>query len=191
MSRIPGSAAEFREARLRGLGAVWLAHAASSNGRGGVAAMNVFCSAFGIPPQVARVLDLWHEFNIGPHAISDDELEQLLEPWLSPARKEHWSLINGAELEPDWSGTLVEVLRREREAGLNATDLAATVQRWLGEDFTVVRFRAAFFHAFEISIPVLQKASRWHPWHDGSDSLSDADLNALFAPWIGPGRGPR
>jgi hypothetical protein len=55
---------------------------------------------------------------------------------------------------------------------VGATDVAREARTLLGE------------RAFEVEYSAACDASRWHEFHGGPRALSDADLEALLAPWL-------
>jgi hypothetical protein len=72
--------------------------------------------------------------------------------------------------EPDWRGTVVEVLRDAR--GLSGQELLALAEEHVGPGAPA---KIALFHAFDIPISTLQAAWRAGP---------GARFDELLKPWI-------
>jgi hypothetical protein len=65
-----------------------------------------------------------------------------------------------------------------------ATDVAREARTLLGERFSSVTFMYVLMRAFEVEYTAACDAARWHEFHGGPRALSDADLEALLAPWL-------
>lgn len=68
--------------------------------------------------------------------------------------------------------------------GRSATEVAREARTLLGERFNSVSFMYVLMRAFEVEFYAARDASRWHEFHSGPHALSDADLEALLAPWL-------
>jgi hypothetical protein len=68
--------------------------------------------------------------------------------------------------------------------GRSATEVARTARTLLGEQFSSMSFMYVLMRAFEVEFHAARDASRWHEFHGGPRALSDADLEALLAPWL-------
>ncbi|MBB1158983.1 MULTISPECIES: hypothetical protein [Amycolatopsis] len=85
-SLLEPAAEELRLADVCGRGATEVAREARSllgERFSSVTFMYVLMRAFEVEYTAARDAALWHEFHSGTRALSDDDLEKLLAPWLS------------------------------------------------------------------------------------------------------------
>jgi hypothetical protein len=74
-----------------------------------------------------------------------------------------------------------ELMLREVTSGVA---IARTVRELLGERFDPVSFMYVLMRAYSVDFHAARAASRWHEFQDGPRALSDADLEALLAPWL-------
>lgn len=75
-------------------------------------------------------------------------------------------------------------LREDRASGLGSVELARTARDELGEDFRPFRFIQVFWRAFDIPLPVMQKAAAWRGLNPAPPEISDAEFEQLLAPWL-------
>ncbi|MFG1645959.1 hypothetical protein ACGFMK_37255 [Amycolatopsis sp. NPDC049252] len=75
-------------------------------------------------------------------------------------------------------------LRLGNVVGRGATEMAREARTLLGERFSSVTFMYVLMRAFEVEYIAARDAARWHEFHDGPRTLSDADLEKLLAPWL-------
>jgi len=75
-------------------------------------------------------------------------------------------------------------LRLADMCGRGATEVAREARTLLGEWFSSVTFMYVLMWAFEVEYAAALDASRWHEFHGGPRALSDAELEALLAPWL-------
>ncbi|WP_239154080.1 hypothetical protein [Amycolatopsis sp. FDAARGOS 1241] len=68
--------------------------------------------------------------------------------------------------------------------GRTATDVARTARTLLGERFDPVSFMYVLMRAYSVDFHAARDASRWQGFGEGPRQLSDADLEALLAPWL-------
>ncbi|WP_340687361.1 hypothetical protein LCL61_14850 [Amycolatopsis coloradensis] len=83
-----------------------------------------------------------------------------------------------------------EELKLTDVMGHGATGVAREARTLLGDRFSSVTFMYVLMRAFEVEYMAARDASRWHEFHGGPYALSDADLEALLAPWLGSHRRP-
>ncbi|KOX32445.1 hypothetical protein [Streptomyces sp. NRRL F-6491] len=75
-------------------------------------------------------------------------------------------------------------LRAARAEGKDAVELALFSREKLGPAFGVISFIAVFRTAFDIPLPVLQRAQAWEGFGWGSARISDEEFSALLSPWL-------
>ncbi|MFF0145468.1 MULTISPECIES: hypothetical protein [Amycolatopsis] len=77
-----------------------------------------------------------------------------------------------------------EELKLTGDAERCAVDIARAARELLGERFNAVSFMYVLMRAFEVDFYAARDAARWHEFHGGPGAVSDADLEALLAPWL-------
>ena len=75
-------------------------------------------------------------------------------------------------------------LQAAHSSGKNAVELALLSREKLGAAFGVISFIASFRLAFEIPLPVLQRAQAWQGFGWGGTSISDEEFSAILSPWL-------
>ncbi|MFK4109374.1 hypothetical protein [Streptomyces sp. NPDC002176] len=63
-------------------------------------------------------------------------------------------------------------------------ELALLAKDELGAGFGVISFIAVFRSAFDIPLPVLQRAQAWEGFGGGGVHLSDEEFSTVLSPWI-------
>jgi hypothetical protein len=80
--------------------------------------------------------------------------------------------------------TLVSELKAAHADGKDAIQLALLARDKLGAGFRAVPFIASFRLAFDIPLPVLQRAQAWERFGLGSVHISDEEFTSLLSPWL-------
>ena len=75
-------------------------------------------------------------------------------------------------------------LREAHDEGKDAVELAVLSREKLGAAFGIISFIASFRLAFEIPLPVLQRAQAWQGFGWGGKSISDEEFSAILSPWL-------
>lgn len=75
-------------------------------------------------------------------------------------------------------------LRSAHSEGKDAVELALLSREKLGETFGVISFITSFRLAFNIPLPVLQRAQAWQQFGWGGESISDEEFSAILSPWL-------
>jgi hypothetical protein len=75
-------------------------------------------------------------------------------------------------------------LRAAHAEGKGAVELALLSRDKLGSAFGVISFIAAFRTAFDVPLPVLQRAQAWERFGWGGVQISDQEFSALLSPWL-------
>ena len=75
-------------------------------------------------------------------------------------------------------------LRAAHADGKDAIELALLAKKRLGAGFRAVPFIASFRLAFDIPLPVLQRAQAWERFGLGSVHISDEEFTNLLSPWL-------
>lgn len=75
-------------------------------------------------------------------------------------------------------------LRAAHSEGKDAVELALLAREKLGATFGVISFIASFRLAFNIPLPVLQRAQAWQRFGWGGTSISDEEFSATLSPWL-------
>lgn len=78
----------------------------------------------------------------------------------------------------------VRRLKRGRDDGLDAIDLANIAKTGLAPGFGPISFIAAFREAFGIPLNVLQEAHSWEGFEFGGSTIPDDEFKEALAPWI-------
>ncbi|MET9526151.1 hypothetical protein [Streptomyces coeruleorubidus] len=82
---------------------------------------------------------------------------------------------------------VADELRAARAEGKDAVELALLTREKLGAAFGVISFIASFRLAFDVPLPVLQRAQSWQRFGWGGASISDEEFAAILAPWLARG----
>lgn len=80
-----------------------------------------------------------------------------------------------------------EVARELRAAhveGKGAVELALLSREKLGAGFGIISFIASFRIAFNIPLPVLQRAQAWEGFGWGGVHISNEEFAAILSPWL-------
>ncbi|WP_306330009.1 hypothetical protein [Streptomyces venezuelae] len=80
--------------------------------------------------------------------------------------------------------SVADGLRAARAEGRSATELALRCRTELGSAFGVISFIAVFRSAFDVPLPVLQRAQAWQGFGWGAEQISDEEFSDLLAPWL-------
>ncbi|MFD9967172.1 hypothetical protein [Streptomyces sp. NPDC059017] len=75
-------------------------------------------------------------------------------------------------------------LRAAHAEGEGAVELALLSREKLGSGFGVISFIASFRLAFNIPLPVLQRAQAWEGFGWGGVQISDEEFAAILSPWL-------
>ncbi|TLS45866.1 hypothetical protein FE633_11945 [Streptomyces montanus] len=75
-------------------------------------------------------------------------------------------------------------LRAAHAEGKDAVELALISREKLGPAFGVISFIASFRLAFNIPLPVLQRAQAWERFGWGGVQISDEEFSAILSPWL-------
>ncbi|WP_158715568.1 hypothetical protein [Streptomyces sp. NRRL S-481] len=100
----------------------------------------------------------------------------------------HTAIVLGAERKAryemdDLEKTAAE-LRAAHAEGRGAVELALLSRDRMGSAFGVISFIAAFRMAFDVPLPVLQRAQAWERFGWGGVQISDEEFSALLSPWL-------
>ncbi|NEC85156.1 hypothetical protein [Streptomyces sp. SID12501] len=75
-------------------------------------------------------------------------------------------------------------LRVAHSEGKGAVELALLSREKLGSAFGAISFIAVFRIAFDVPLPVLQRAQAWGRFGGGGVQISDQEFSALLSPWL-------
>ncbi|WP_217165267.1 hypothetical protein [Streptomyces sp. AC512_CC834] len=75
-------------------------------------------------------------------------------------------------------------LQAAHAEGMDAMELALLSRERMGATFGVISFIAVFRHAFDIPLPVLQRAQAWERFDWGDKHITDEEFCAVLSPWL-------
>ncbi|WHM38503.1 hypothetical protein [Streptomyces sp. BPTC-684] len=75
-------------------------------------------------------------------------------------------------------------LKKAHAEGKGVVELALLSREKLGSGFGVISFIASFRLAFDIPLPVLQRAQAWEGFGWGGLQITDEEFTAVLLPWL-------
>jgi hypothetical protein len=79
---------------------------------------------------------------------------------------------------------IAQELSAAHRGGKDAVELALLAREKLGPKFGVISFIAVFRLAFDIPLPVLQRAQAWEGFSWGGTQISNDEFTEILSPWL-------